>query len=130
MQAVFIKLWEKSALLDSIESLDAYLFQCVKNQCLNRLKALKIQDQYNLLMTEGLLQYHTESEKMDPALQDQLQRAIAELPEGIRQIIQLKYAENLQISEIAKFLNISENTVKTQLKRGKKKLREGLKLTT
>ena len=129
VQSVFIQLWEKADQLESIESFDAYLFKCVKNQCLNRLKKLKVEDQYHLLMAEGLLNAQVDDGRMSPALQNRLQEAIEQLPEGIRKIIQLKYIENLKITEISEFLKISENTVKTQLKRGKQKLREGLKIT-
>ena len=67
-------------------------------------------------MTEGLLEHYAASNHVNPNLYAQLQKAIEQLPKGIRQIIQLKYSENLQVSEISEFLNISENTVKTQCK--------------
>ena len=52
-----------------------------------------------------------------------LSEAILELPEKYRNVIILYYYEQFSVKDISSILNISENTVKTQLKRGRDKLK-------
>lgn len=126
VQGVFIKIWEKCETLSIESSIDAYLFTTVKNCCLNRLKSLKIEDKHNLIMLEGLLEYYKDHERIDLNLEEHLRDAIESLPPKIREVILLKYSDNKKISEISKSMNISENTVKTQLQRGKSKLKSSI----
>ena len=53
--------------------------------------------------------------------------AVADLPFKYKTVIHLFYYEDLSVSEIAKYLGIGENTVKSQLHRGREILREKLK---
>ena len=52
-----------------------------------------------------------------------LSEAILALPEKYRNVIILYYYEQFSVKDISSILNISENTVKTQLKRGREKLK-------
>ena len=55
--------------------------------------------------------------------------AVQQLPESWAPVIVLFYREEKQVAEIAEILTIPENTVKTYLDRGRKKLYELLKTT-
>lgn len=57
----------------------------------------------------------------------EIRRAVSELPEKMRQVVILFYTEELQISEIASILSISEGTVKSRLHYAKKTLKGRLK---
>ncbi len=129
VQSVFIKFWERSPMLEIDTSIDAYLFTCVKNTCLNKLKSLKIRDRNNLLLIEGLMSYYAENERVDLNLEKELAEAIQQLPEKMQEIIRLRYAGSKKIAEISNILSISENTVKTQLSRGKEKLRKHFRIS-
>ena len=52
-----------------------------------------------------------------------LQRALAELPENQREVLHLRYAEELSRAEIAQVLDIPENLVKSRLYEGMVNLR-------
>lgn len=52
-----------------------------------------------------------------------VERALAKLPAEARAIFLLRYAEELSYAEVARARGISVNTVKTQLRRAKRKLR-------
>lgn len=54
-------------------------------------------------------------------------RVVLELPVKYREIIILYYYKELKIDEIAHLLSVSDNTVKTRLRRGREKLRDQLK---
>ncbi len=53
--------------------------------------------------------------------------AVLELPQKYRTVIHLFYYEDFSISDIAKYLNRNESTIKSQLSRGRNMLREKLK---
>jgi RNA polymerase sigma-70 factor, ECF subfamily len=58
---------------------------------------------------------------------EDLQRAVAQLPERCREILLLKYQHDLNTKEIAQLLNISTRTVETQLYKAVKTLRGKVK---
>lgn len=53
--------------------------------------------------------------------------AVLKLPKKYRTVIHLFYYEDMSITEIANLLNIKESTIKSQLHRARKKLKEILK---
>ncbi|MDN5202428.1 RNA polymerase sigma-70 factor [Fulvivirgaceae bacterium BMA10] len=129
VQSVFIKIWEKANVLTIEKSFDAYLYMAVKNNCLNRLESIQIKDKYNILFVEALAKGSEENQKINVSQEEELRKAIKKLPPQIRKIIKLKYTQNKKISDISKILNISENSVKTQLRRGKSKLKMSLEVS-
>jgi RNA polymerase sigma-70 factor (ECF subfamily) len=56
-----------------------------------------------------------------------LRDAVARLPDRIRAAVVLHYMVGLSVQETAKAMAVSENTVKTQLKTGLRRLRESLR---
>lgn len=63
---------------------------------------------------------------IDDERQRQLDDAIAGLPDSYREPLVLFYGEQLCIREIAELLDVSEQTVRQRLSRGRKQLRVGL----
>ena len=53
-------------------------------------------------------------------------RAVMELPAKLRTVIHLFYYEELSVREIAALLNLTQSTVKTRLCRGREKLKQAL----
>jgi len=58
----------------------------------------------------------------DIVLRDAVERAMAHLPEGQRDVIRLRYWDGLKLTEIAHILSLSLPAVKSRLKQGKEKL--------
>jgi len=56
-----------------------------------------------------------------------LLNAVYSLSEKYKEVILLRYYQQMTVSEIAKFLNEKENTISVRLKRGHEKLNEMLK---
>ena len=123
VQNLFIYFWENAQKLTLSHSIKAYLFQSVRNRCLNHLRDLHILDRHNLLYLEAVLNQTDYAELNDPEIIVQINEAIGKLPEQMAGIFKLKYLESKKIREIAEINHISENTVKTQLQRAKDKLR-------
>lgn len=129
-QEVLIYLWEHAHKIDIQSSLKAYLYTMIRNRCLKRLKAIKITDNtrfldFNInLITEQVFDSTTEEDKQ--IVYQQLLKIVDTLPEKMQQIVKLKFLHNYKYADIAQELNISINTVKTQLKRAKIKITEAI----
>ena len=61
VQGVFIYVWENAAKINLKKSIRSYLYQAVKNSCLNQLQAIKIQDKHQILYIEAILASNDES---------------------------------------------------------------------
>ncbi|MEO9802782.1 MAG: RNA polymerase sigma-70 factor [Reichenbachiella sp.] len=124
VQQLFIYVWENVRKLEINTSLKAYLYQATRNRCLNRLKSIHVYDKNKILYREGILNSgeleYVEDEKTHQAIQ----AALKQLPDQQQQIARLKYLEGKKYAEVADVLNISVNTVKTQLSRAKAGLRK------
>ncbi|TKG89059.1 RNA polymerase sigma-70 factor [Puteibacter caeruleilacunae] len=130
VQGVFIYLWENKNAIQKEQSIKSYLFQSVKNDCLNYLRSLKIRDKHELLYLEALIITNDEEILSDITIVEEIKVALQQLPEQMYDIFWKKYFQDMPISEIAKELEVSPNTVKAQLFNGRKKVREFIKTTT
>lgn len=116
-QDVFLRFLNKERSFDSEEHIKAWLLRVT----INCSKSIFLSSWFKkcVPLTEEIV-FDTE-EKSD------VYYAVAELPPKYRTPIHLFYYEELQISEIAKILNLKESTVKSQLFRGRELLKEKLK---
>lgn len=124
VQEAFLNLWEKSPSLNTLETPKAYLYQSVKNSCLNHLRHNKIRH-----TVEGrLLRHMQESEKVsmpdagDPLeslleqdVQDKIDEIIRSMPEKCRQVFLLSRHERLKNKEIAERMGVSVKMVEKQI---------------
>ncbi|WP_194526554.1 RNA polymerase sigma factor [Zobellia roscoffensis] len=128
VQEIFVRLWEKSNKIVLKTNLKAYLYAMVRNKCLNRLKKLKITDNSNILDRQISFAFDQEPDwftEQEKEIRNQQALCIIEnLPLRMRSIVELRFRDNYRYKEIAEELNVSINTVKTQLKRAKAKLGE------
>jgi len=123
VQNVFVNLWIEREKRNIQTSLKAYLYQMVHNQSLNLLK----RERKNFSYEEIALAYHKttpspEENAVEKELYLAVHRAIDKLPLRCRQIYLMKRYDQMKYAEIARILNISVNTVKTQMKRALKSL--------
>lgn len=130
VQEIFIYIWENAYKLNIETSLKSYLYSMVRNRCLNYLKSIKLTDSFELLdfninlITEHVFNSTTEEDKK--IVYHQILKIIDTLPEKMQQVVKLKFLHNYKYSEIASELDVSVNTVKTQLKRAKLKITESI----
>lgn len=127
VQSVFISLWENANTIEIHKSLQSWLFQAVRFKGLTYLRNLNIQDKHKLIYLENEIAEMLESDGDDSSeLAKKIDAAIEALPSEMQKIFRMKYIEGLKVKEIASQFQISENTVKTQLKRAKFSLRQTL----
>lgn len=130
---VFLNIWKKGAFLITDKSVSAYLFQAVRNACLNHLKHETIHQEYipqaiKELKIEELTTTSPEMNLIDQEELDKIYDAIAQLPEKCREVFHLSYVEGKKNAEIADSLQISIRTVENHLYRGLQILRKNFQL--
>ena len=125
VQDLFFRLWMDREKTKVTTSLKAYLFQAVRNRCLN---AVKVQGRVRSLNEEaddGIDEdERTEEEHAERATR--VNAAIELLPEERRKVFKLSRHEGLKYHEIAERLGISVKTVENQMGKALKTLREEL----
>ncbi len=119
----FIKLWEYRWKIDVHTSLKHYLFLMLHNAIIDHIRKNKI-------TTEPLVidipmpaneKYFDEQKQYAT-----LYKALKKLPDQCRKILEMAIYDSKTYNEIAEELNISKNTVKTQMGRAYKFLKEKL----
>lgn len=137
VQEILIKVWENRNKIDIRTSLKAYLYRSVYNHCLNLLKHIQVVKNLEEKYTEDTLlnvefallaeDKFTLDDYFYEGLERDIEEAIQSLPEQCRIIFQMSRFEDLCYEEIARKLDISVNTVKTQIRRALEKLRINIK---
>ncbi|MNR20630.1 ECF RNA polymerase sigma-E factor [compost metagenome] len=128
VQEVFIQLWNRRLHLSFDTSLAGYLYQSVRNRALNIFAHQQIEQKYidslnNYLGTHASDTDYLIREKEIAAL---IENEINALPPKMRQVFLLSRKEHKTYKEIAAEMNISEDTVNTQMKRALKAMRDKL----
>jgi len=126
VQDVFVAIWEKRNNLKIKTELKNYFLTSVKNHALNKVH----RDKNLTIPLSELLIDLTEEESIERFDEEELTvniaSAIEELPPACRTIFMLAYREKLNYQQIADRLNVSKNTVKTQMGIAYKQLRQKL----
>lgn len=127
-QDLFIKLWQESTSLTIRSSVKSYLYSAARNMSLNYLKHQKIEKEWEnekkALYTDQPQESTLNKDLHDKMILEEVEQFIKYLPERRRLIFILNRHKDMTYKEIAEFLDISENTVDTQIRRVLAKLRE------
>ncbi len=124
IQDVFFKLYENFPNFSSDVSIKSWLYTSSRNAALDYLRHLKVQDNHKVLMAEAMMYAADVDEVISEELVCKINQAINSLPEQCQQIIRMHIIDGKKYTEISAELGISMNTIKTQIFRGYKKLRE------
>lgn len=127
VQIVFINIWKRREILNSSFLIKSYLYKSVRNNSIKLLNAkenkMSDSDQELFKMSDGITPADNLEEK---ELYKAYLETIEKLPEKCREIFLLNKNDGFSYSEIAEILNISINTVKTQMGRAISYLRKHL----
>ncbi len=137
-QETFIKAWNSNAEL-RLETVQSWLLKCANNLCVDLLRRRRFQVPLTMGDTEEietLAHHQREGMASDPSnlspeelyirqeRQRLVQQAIAQLPLHFRTVVVMREIEGLSFEVIAETLNQPVGTVKSNMFRAKKRLRE------
>jgi len=118
VQEVFIKLWLKKEMIDPEKDFQSYLFSIAKNLILDHLKSAVNRKLY--FVDEHFQQDILSDESLDGTVpvdfEEQILSLIEQIPERRREIFRLSRFEGMTYKQIAERLNITENTVDSQIR--------------
>jgi RNA polymerase sigma-70 factor (family 1) len=132
----FVDLWNNRKTINITTSVRSYFIWSIHNRCLNYLirdrpKFISTHDISSLIDREGKLNEQLIAPEVPSLLMNELEnvlaKAIEKLPQGCKEIFELSRYKELSYQEISEKLQVSVNTVKTQIKIALQKLREDLK---
>lgn len=125
VQEAFLRLWKKREEFSEEDSISAFLFTVAKNLKIDRFRRNKFyvfQDE----ITEGDLGLAEPEQVRDDILylRKRLRRALAELPEDLRNAYTLFHIGGSSIKQISAITGASGSLVKVRIHRAKQKLQE------
>ncbi|MEK6479975.1 RNA polymerase sigma-70 factor [Catalinimonas sp. 4WD22] len=128
LQEIFIKLWNNKENLDEKLSVKAFLFTCLKNHLLNVIRSEQKRIKYAALASseKSVINNHTEEEVSYHDSIAIVEKGINSLSDQKKKIFRLKIIEGYSNQEIADSLGISEHTVRSQVSKSSKYMREFL----
>lgn len=128
VQDVLFEVWRRRETIEVDTTWRSYLFRAARNRALNELRHLRVAQQ-----AEPFVRGPESVEPASPAaldaseLEREFRRALASLPEPVREVFEMSRRDGLKYGEIATALGISVKTVEARMGRALKELREQLK---
>lgn len=120
MQDIYLKLWVGRKTIHSDKDFETYLYSIARNQVIDvlrkRLNKLKYLEELHDQMNQVNVNMDPFSSVEYTELETMIHNLIDQLPDQRREIFKLSRLGGLTYKKIAEKLNISENTVDTQIR--------------
>ncbi|HVM53186.1 MAG TPA: sigma-70 family RNA polymerase sigma factor [Acidimicrobiales bacterium] len=130
VQEVFLRLWHDADRFDPARgSLRSWLLAQTHGRAVDLVRSESARKGREEREHRGRAEagYDLEHEVWDLAVADQVRDALEALPEAERQAIELAYYRGLTYREVAAVLDQPEGTVKSRIRAGLRRLRDGLR---
>lgn len=127
IQDVFLKLWQKKEMLADIENMEAFAMRMTRNRCLDLFKTKRLiptEDEELKIRNEKHKNLQLEIELSETAFI--IRKLISQLPEVQQTIMHLRDIEQYDYEEISEITDMSINTIRVNLSRARKKVRDEL----
>jgi RNA polymerase sigma-70 factor (ECF subfamily) len=128
VQETFLKTWQYLERGNKVENMKAFLYRVANNLIIDNSRKKK--EESLEALQETVLGFEPSSdEHIDislNALTHEIKEAMESLPESYKEIIVLRYIDDMTPKEIAELLNTTANTVSVKINRAIKLLREVL----
>jgi RNA polymerase sigma-70 factor (ECF subfamily) len=117
-QSVFVTIWETRKSIDPSQSFSTYIFSIARNRFYDMVRKRVTENCYAdyILQQNNLLADDLEKQMEDKEINEIIQKLLQQVPERRQEIFRMRHEENLSYKQIAKKLQISENTVDTQIR--------------
>ena len=124
-QDIFVRAWEAMPTFRFQSAFGTWLHRLGTNVVLGHLRSEKRRSD-KVSTTDDLEAFGNGVRQAMPETKLDLERAIASLPDGAKQVLVLHDIEGYRYREIAEMTEIAEGTVKSQLNRARRLVREAL----
>jgi RNA polymerase sigma-70 factor (ECF subfamily) len=121
LQTVFLRIVQKRNWLAKARNPDAYVYKIARNEASSFISHRKRERKVKSLEESWLIVPEGHKELND--LSEELQTALARLPQQQREVIVMKIYRQKTFLEISKLLGLSQNTVASRYRYGMEKLR-------
>ena len=125
-QDVFMKYVTNSEMFRGEAALKTYLTRILINRCHDELRKMKRKNVLQFLTPFWTNEKSAEQQVLLQQEHQNLKQTVLGLPIHYREVIILFYYEEFEAWEIADLLSVSQNTVRTRLRRGKDLLKSKL----
>lgn len=128
IQDIFARLWHRRNEITIETKVSYYLYTCVRNRILDQIEHSKVKDKYVASLQDFIdAGANTTDEYVDTKeLSSAIEREIASLHPQMRKVFVMSRFQGMKYKEIASELNISEQTVRTHVKKALRILRTRL----
>jgi len=131
VQDTFLTIWEKRDSITVTPAIKYYLIKATQNTCLQFLRKKKLETQnLDTLPSEKMIAWSEDyplGQLFEKELADIINQTIQSFPPQIKKVFLMSRYKDMTYPQIATFLNVSENTVKTQIKIALSRLRTAVK---
>jgi len=128
VQDTFVKLWEDHEKLNVTVSLKSILLKTIQNKCIDwhrHRKTVNTHSSY-IINNSPVYEYNTDNYLLRSELEGMIEKALAQLPEKVREAYELNRLKGLKYQEIAIKLNVSVRTVEVRISKALVLLRKSL----
>lgn len=128
VQDTFIQLWDDHENLNVTISLKSILLKTVQNKCIDwHRHKLVVNNHSTFIINNSLVyEYDTDNYILRSELEDKIIKAVAGLPEHLKESFMMSREEGLKYQEIAARLNVSLRTVEVRISKALELLRNDL----
>lgn len=129
IQDVFVRIWEKRDTIGDVQNPKAYLISSVRRKLFVNKETRSDEISDELLKKEGKQNFSfsttefIEIEEISQQIRNSLVMAINNLPERQRELVFLRFYYDLKYLEIAKIMEVNEQTVRNMMQRTLSNLR-------
>lgn len=123
VQDLYIKLWNSRDTLDNVHNPMGYAIRLLKNMCIDRIRKESRHPREDL--SEDLTAEDTaDGPQAAKERAERLQRAVRNLPEGQRKVLEMRLLRGMDNEQISKETGMSNLAVRVMISRARKKIRK------
>lgn len=127
VQDLFVSIYENRKSLMITTSLRSYLYQAVRNRCLNHLRKIDVRREFQKqAVKNGESDESLEDQILANELEHEIFQIISKLPSKCQEVFNMSRINGMRNQEISDKLDISIRTVETHISNALKVLREKL----
>lgn len=127
VQTVFTKLWSDRGVIEIDGTLRTYMLRSVINLCIDEIRHNRTIEQYQEYFLNIKEEASIEQTFLYSELSEHLNKALEQLPGGLRQVFVMSRMKGMKYGEIAEKLNVSVRTVEVRMSQALSKIRISLK---